>query len=376
MTQPIEARARAWLFDRALPFWAAHGVDERHGGFIEELTLDGADAEIDFKRCRVTSRQIYVFSHAVLLGWMEGAPLIRRGVDYLTEKAWMGDDKGFARRLTRSGEVLDPTPDLYDHAFALFAFAWAHRATDGSHYLRWAHKTLDVIERAFRHPSGVGFYHCLPPAGPRQQNPHMHLFEAALAAFEASGEARFADLARELAALFADKFYNPESRTLAEFFEEDWSRATGEAGRRTEPGHHFEWSWILVQAKRLVGVDLSDAVRGLVAFAERYGVDPSSGAAYMAVRDDGAPIDRSARTWTSTERIKAAVALYDLDGVDPRPVFEQSGALLLDRYLAHDPAGTWIDAFDADGRPTAKTIPSSTFYHIFLAFAEMLRVRR
>jgi N-acylglucosamine 2-epimerase/mannose-6-phosphate isomerase len=55
-------------------------------------------------------------------------------------------------------------------------------------------------------------------------------------------------------------------------------------------------------------------------------------------------------------------------------VVRSSGSLLLERYLAHTPHGTWVDAFDAGGAPTAEFIPASTLYHVFLAFAELLRV--
>jgi mannose/cellobiose epimerase-like protein (N-acyl-D-glucosamine 2-epimerase family) len=42
-----------------------------------------------------------------------------------------------------------------------------------------------------------------------------------------------------------------------------------------------------------------------------------------------------------------------------------------------DPApvpGTWIDHVDADARPRVDKIPASTLYHVFLAFAELMRV--
>jgi len=47
---------------------------------------------------------------------------------------------------------------------------------------------------------------------------------------------------------------------------------------------------------------------------------------------------------------------------------------LLNRYLAVEPLGGWLDAFNQAGQPTAKAMPTSTFYHLFLAFAEVLRV--
>jgi len=375
---PVEIRTReairSWIFDQALPFWAAHGLDRAHGGYVEQLTLDGGDAAIDFKRTRVACRQIYVFSHAATMGWSAGAVLAEPGVAYLVERAWQGPDKGFARLTTRDGRVLDSTPDLYDLAFVLFAFAWRHRAMKDELSLGWMHRTLDFIEQHLRHPSGLGFWHQLPPEGFRLQNPHMHLTEACLAAFEATGDQRFADHAKALVKLFQTKFFDATSGTLAEYFNDDWSRASGEDGGITEPGHQMEWAWILNSARKLLGVDTAAEIRATIGFAERHGVDHRSAATYNCVRDDGTPIDRGSRTWPNTERLKAAVALYELDGVDPAPVIDPTAELLLQRYLSHNPPGTWIDAFDAKGQPVSKTIPASTLYHVFLAFAEVLRI--
>lgn len=365
---------RSWMFDQALPFWAAHGLDREHGGYVEQLTLDGRDAATDFKRTRVACRQIYVFSHAATMGWSEGAALAEPGVAYLTERAWQGPDKGFAKLTTRDGRVLDATPDLYDLAFVLFAFSWRHRAMKDALSLAWMYRTLDFIEQHMRHPSGLGFWHQLPPEGFRLQNPHMHLTEACLAAFEATGDQRFAAHAKALVELFRTKFFDTKSGTLAEYFNDDWSRAAGDDGRVTEPGHQMEWAWILNSARKLLGVDTAAEIRSAIWFAEAYGVDNRNASTYNAVRDDGTPIDRGSRTWPNTERLKAAVALYELDGVDPAPVIDPTVELLLQRYLSHNPPGTWIDAFDSDGIPTATSVPASTLYHVFLAFAEVLRI--
>jgi N-acylglucosamine 2-epimerase/mannose-6-phosphate isomerase len=363
-----------WMFAAALPWWAAHGLDRARGGYVEQMTMQGRDAGLPFKRTRVTARQIYVFSHAHLLGFEPGLSAARHGVEFLVQRSWNGPERGFARRLSREGELLDPTPDLYDLAFVLFAFAWFHRATGEGLVRDWMHRTLDFIETHLRVADGEGFQHALPARGWRQQNPHMHLTEACLAAFQATGEARFGDLARELIGIFRTRFFDPGSQTLAEFFTEDLRRAPGEPGRIIEPGHHFEWAWILNSARKQLGIDLAREIRSAAGFAEKHGVDPASGATFNSVRDDGTPLDRGSRTWPNTERIKAAIALAELDGTDPEPVLRRSASLLLDRYLAHTPRGTWIDAFDADGRPVATSIPASTLYHLFLAFAEVLRV--
>ena len=110
----------------------------------------------------------------------------------------------------------------------------------------------------------------------------------------------------------------------------------------TEPGHQLEWAWILANHQRLTGRDNGDIVTGLIGFAERHGVDPTSQITFNAVRDDGTPLDRGSRTWPNTERIKAAVAGFERHGRDPRPMID--------------------------------TVPASTLYHVFLAFTELLRI--
>ncbi|MDP3493903.1 MAG: AGE family epimerase/isomerase [Hyphomonadaceae bacterium] len=363
-----------WMFNAALPWWAANGVDRANGGFVEQVTPDGADGGIAFKRTRVTALQIYVFAHGHMLGFKPGLELANHGVDFLTSRTWNGPDKGFARRLTREGGALDSTPDLYDHAFVLFALAWHYKASGDRNSRDWMHRTLDYIETHMRVSGGEGFWHELPPKGWRQQNPHMHLTEACLAAFEATGEARFSTLAKEIIAVFEARFFDPQTQTLAEFFTEDLARAPGDDGRIVEPGHQFEWAWILNSCRKLLGVQLAPQIRALASFAEAHGVDGATKITFNSVRDDGATIDRASRTWPNTERIKAAIALHELDGIDPSPVIESSAALLFDRYLGRTLPGTWVDLVDADGKSVSGNAPASTFYHVFLAFAEVLRI--
>lgn len=378
-TRDVEAipfgEVRRWMFDVALPLWADQGVDRVDGGFVEQLDFAGRDKGLDYKRTRVTCRQIYVFSHAAILGWKDGLKIAEHGVSFL-RKAWLGPDGGWARTLTRDGAVKDGTPDLYDIAFALFALGWYVRATGDEEAAALARQTLTFAQTHMRGPNGEGFLHEKPAAGWRQQNPHMHMLEAALSCFEATQDGRYGDQAIELTHLFRDRFFDPRTRTLAEYFADDWSRAQGDAGRIIEPGHQFEWAWILANQNRLLGTDTGDLIRGLVDFAERYGVDPATAATFNQVRDDGNPIDRGSRTWPNTERVKGHIALYDMFGESPQRAVAGSTRLLLDRYLATERPGLWIDLFDASGAPQSANVPTSTLYHVFLAFAEVLRLEQ
>lgn len=370
VTQIPFSAIRHWIFRDALPFWAAHGVDREFGGFLEELSPEGGATACDFKRLRVLCRQTYSFAHAAVLGWKEGEALSRLGFDYLVAHARMPDGS-WAKTLSRSGAVIDPTPDLYDLAFVIFAMAWRYRASGDAEALAQAHATLDFIESRMRAPNG-GYVSKLPDDGVLTQNPHMHLTEACLAAFEASGDQRFLDQARALVGLFKTKLFDGE--TLGERFALDWRRLDTPAGRILEPGHHFEWAWILAQHKRLSGDDVGGFPEALVSFGEKHGVDPRSHAVADTIRDDSAASPGASRAWSNTERIKGYLALYELKGRDPRAEVTQSVNLLFDRYFAGSKPGLWVDRFDRDGAPMVEAVPASIIYHLLLAFSEVLRL--
>jgi mannose/cellobiose epimerase-like protein (N-acyl-D-glucosamine 2-epimerase family) len=89
-------------------------------------------------------------------------------VDYLINKAWNGPDNGFARKLTREGAPLDPTPDLYDHAFVLFALSPGITSASGDATSRdWMHRDARLYRTHLRvaataKASGMS---CRPRAG-------------------------------------------------------------------------------------------------------------------------------------------------------------------------------------------------------------------
>ena len=378
------AELHAWMFDAAIPAWLGGVAVHALGGPEESLTLDGrGPAGAAFRRTRVCARQIYVMSHAALLlqampgrqGQADAARACALAYfEHFADRMWMGPDRGWLRTIAPDNSPLDETLDLYDHAFAVFALGWLYRAFGDARARVLAHATLDVLEGRLRHPGGLGFHHAWPATGPRQQNPHMHLCEAALVWAQMGGEPRFAALADEMARLCTRHLVRMPEGVLPEFFDADWAPLAKEAGQRVEPGHLFEWAWILAQHHKLTGHDHAPVIGALVRWAERHGVDPGTQITYNALHGDGAVIDRGSRVWPNTERMKGWIGAHEAIGLDPWPAVVGSAAALLDRFLAPAPRGMWIDALDAQGAGCAPNIPTSTLYHLFLAFAETLRI--
>jgi mannose-6-phosphate isomerase len=353
---------RDWLFDAALPLWAEHGLNPS-GGFHDTLDDDLRPAAGKL-RMRVQGRQTYVFAQAGKLGWPgPWRPRVEHGLSFLLNVATQ--PHGFvAHAFDLDGTVLDGPPDLYDQAFALLAYASAYEAL-GTDAARTAAHAL--MSRLATRRDGHGGYRELPGSPPTlRANPQMHLLEAVLAWRSLDAHPVWAEVAADLAALCRTQLVQPGSGALVEFFDGDWRPAPGETGQTTEPGHHFEWAWLLLQQSP----ENAPLAHALCARAERLGVDAGRGVALNAIDLDGRPLDGEARLWPQCERLRATLALRDTDPAWTDAALNASRTLR--RYTAAAPAGLWRDVIELDGGVRPQPAPASSLYHIVSALSELL----
>ncbi len=275
--------------------------------------------------------------------------------------------------------MLDSTADLYDLAFVVFALAWYARLDGvGEPPVALARETLRWIETEMPRPEG-GFLNCLPDEGGAwQQNPHMHLFEAVLALYDATGQADDLTLAHRLYDLFRTRFLDATTGCLGEYFQADWAPAAGEAGQWTEPGHHFEWVWLLHAYTACSGVETRAEADSLYRFALAHGVQDDTALVRDAVSRNGQVLSNAARLWVQGEALRGILS-HDAQG--NASLAARVGENLLEYYL-HGPKAcpsaqaTWTDQLDAQGQPAAERIPTSSLYHIVTAYDELDRAVR
>lgn len=370
------ARLRRWVVEQALPLWGGAGFDSTRGSFVERLTFEGAPLPSAPRRAMVQARQIYVFSHAALLGWRpEGKEIALKAAHRLID-GYHGADgaPGWIFSIHPDGAVCDAKRDFYTQSFALFGLAWAYKLEPQPRFLSAALATLRVLDQHFASPTG-GYHSAAPAAaGRREQNPHMHLFEAMLAWFEASGRESFLARAQELYGMMAGRFFQPETGILAEYFDDAWKPKSGIAGRICEPGHHFEWSWLVRRYAALAGrADDPPIAQALKDFGDRHGFD-AEGFVVDELLDDGRVHKASRRCWPHTESIKAEAASFEMGDDAAAPRAARTIERLLTVFLGRPVAGGWIDHVDANGAPIVDFMPASTLYHVFLAAAEADRI--
>jgi mannose/cellobiose epimerase-like protein (N-acyl-D-glucosamine 2-epimerase family) len=369
------ARLKSWVVEEALPLWGEAGFDPARGGFVERLTFEGKPLLDTPRRAMVQARQIYVFSHAALIGWRpQGAAIALEAAHRLIDR-YHGSDggAGWVFSVHPDGAVHDARRDFYAHAFALFGLAWAYKLAAEPRFLSAALATLEVLDRHFKSPGG-GYHSALPAdEARREQNSHMHLFEAMLAWFEATRREMFLARAAELHELMAARFFQSRTGILAEYFDGAWSPREGIEGRICEPGHHLEWSWLLRRYARLSGGADSPIAAALKAFADRHGYD-AHGFVVDQLIDDGRVHKSSRRSWPHTEAVKAEAAAAEAGDAEAPWRAARTIGRLFSAFLGRPVPGGWIDHVDASGAPLVDGMPASTLYHVFFAAAEADRL--
>ncbi|WP_297804850.1 AGE family epimerase/isomerase [uncultured Brevundimonas sp.] len=361
-----------WMKLRALPVWASLGIRE-NGIFAEAMTI-GADPVVANHRVRVQTRQLFTFAEAGRLGW--SGPwewLMDRGLEAF-ERYYISEEGMLRGLLSPSLDVLTPRASIYDHAFGLFALAAAHRVKGNQG--RYAHLANGIRERLFRE--------ALPNGGlveteghPYQSNAHMHLLEACLAWEEVGGGLEWADASDQLVNLACTTFIDPANGCLREFFDENWQPAPGAQGRRVEPGHQFEWAWLLLRyARRRNASHLVEVARTLYSFGMR-GYSSSAGVLVDAIDDEGKRTDCTAKLWPQTEWVKAALVLSELsEGTQKQKYLKDAGLAVaaLNKYLTDD--GLWHDVLLNGNEFPDEPAKASSLYHIVGACAQLVQSLR
>jgi mannose-6-phosphate isomerase len=367
----IVAALRTLMIEHSLPLWAREGWDSSRGGFVERLDPTGRADQLAPRRVRVQARQIYSYALAAQLGWYpQGREIAMKGLEYLLAKAKSPDGRpGFVHLLDHDGRVLNPLRDTYDHAFILLALTTAYELSGEVRIREEMDSLAAFLDSALRSPHG-GFIEGIPATLPRRQNPQMHLFEAMIAAFDATHDQVYQQRAGDLFGLFVASLYDASRQALGEYFEEDWSRIEPLV---VEPGHQAEWVWLLKGFERITGCPTGRYRAQLLASALRFG-DEATGCLIDEGDVEGKVRKSTRRLWPQTEIAKAWIA--QAEAGEPGAEEQALDALvrLQRHYLRHPVAGGWYDQFDRDGRSLVDAIPASSFYHVICAIAEAERV--
>jgi mannose/cellobiose epimerase-like protein (N-acyl-D-glucosamine 2-epimerase family) len=352
------AWAEKWLFESALPLWWEQGADHHEGGYYDSLS-PAAAPQGKPDRLRVQTRQLYVYSQAGKLGW-DGPWLAATRHAAASLDQFQRPDGFYSSRLSSSGEAID----LYDQSFVVFALAHLYAAEGGSpRALSTAEDLVERLRKSFRCADGAYWDRFPTDAGARKSNPLMHLLEAALAWRGLGCNGAFASLADELSE-FALKKLTQAGRRIGEDFDFNW-KATVDG--RYEPGHQFEWCYLLHKA----GAGTTDVWNALY---QAGASDTGAHGVPFSTDAEGRVTDGRCRLWAQTERLRTAVYFYSLPA---SPLILRSSDVKLpvsvvQRLLEHPVPGLWHEWRDERGNVVPGPCPATSLYHITTALSTLI----
>jgi mannose-6-phosphate isomerase len=360
---------KIWLKEKVFPRWMRVGIYPDSKLFVENFSFDG-EPQASHCRALVQSRQIYSFVEGVRLEILE-KNVVRQIIENATDAFIQFYEKpngSFIHAVDPKGSAVNEDVDLYTQAFALFGLAQTFSLSAKSSYKVAALKNIEYLKKERAVVTG-GFTEIKSGKTMYQSNPHMHLFEALISWAEIDSDPTWKNQAREIFNLCKTHFLDPATGVLGEHFNERWEPLRENGQFMFEPGHQFEWCWLLYQYKRVCdpSADIGFANK-LFAIAERVGLSPDKRLAYDEIWSGGSAKKKTSRFWPQSERVKAAIVMKNTN------VADVSLQALIDYFLDMD-RGLWKDTLMEDGTYANVPVKSSSLYHIINAMSEYLKYR-
>ena len=351
------------FMDVIVPLWQGPGWNAEMALPYEALDAEHRPLPPQRYRAMACARQLFVFSN--LMGDANVADAdVRAAALFRSLQRHFHDPEhgGWFYSIDPQGAPLDRRKDLYTHAFIIFACA---------HY--WAKVREPLVESvlnaalnvvAERFADGDGAYDAVLDedwsslgAGPLQ-NPLMHLAEGFLATLEVREDLATLEALKALADAMQRRFVDIEHGVMLEKpleASDNWS----------EPGHQFEWFYLLESSAHLRGSPLHQSLTTAFAHAQAQGVDQATGAVAAMLEVNGSIKDGTQRIWAQAEYLRALTLKPDNHALLARQL-----DTLQQRFL--HPAG-WYECLDSHGKVSRSDMPSTTPYHLatcYLGLAE------
>jgi mannose/cellobiose epimerase-like protein (N-acyl-D-glucosamine 2-epimerase family) len=357
---------------------ARHGWDAARSRSVERLQADLTPAPLGYRRGMVAGRQLFFFSHAYRLMrdpiYEDRARCLFAD---LVSHFWDKTNGGWYFSLNDDNTPHDATKDLYGHAFIMLGLAHYFAIFADKDALDWLCKTNELVFRHFSLPEGW-----FAPSTTRdwailgrnlEQNPHMHLLEAYLSSYNATQDDSFLKCSTQIMAIYTEILLTPDGSKVLEHLDEN-GRPSGKEGNSIQPGHLYEWYWLVSEYADIAGLPAYRATCAPIkAWADRWGLDPGAGGIYDMVDTGGNVVSNRKRIWPVTECIKALVTLTRINcGEQSYETLAHWIKFIGEKYCTAD--GTWHEYLNQGLKPDCDYMPLSTPYHVGMAALEVERL--
>ncbi|MFT2110223.1 AGE family epimerase/isomerase [Marinomonas sp. 2405UD68-3] len=365
----IKKNCQSFVFGQLLKQWNIHGFHPTLNYSYESLTTEWKVNPVGRVRLLTQCRQLYTFAHASMVDDNpEWEARLRPLFEFITQRYYK--DHRWIFSLDDKLDILDEKSDAYALAFVMLSFSFYYQATKDPRAFELIESTHHFLQTHMRSPKG-GYYESYPldTNVVRRQNPHMHLLEGYIAAYNSTQKDDYKNSIIELLTLAKTHFFDTNTNSLREFFTQDW-QYDSVAGHIVEPGHHFEWVWLLHQAYKIeADPDYLTLANALWKKAITYGLDPKGGIYNQIHAQTNQVIDKEKRIWPLTEYLKALCVHINHKKTQEEHV-KEALSLAFTHYF--HPDGHWNEFLDENNHAKEHPLPGTSSYHIFLGLWEVI----
>ena len=300
-------------------------VVDKTGGYHQNYLDDGTLFNTSFKQLVSSTRIIVNYALAgMVFDRQSYLDIARHGLDYLEQVHWQESTRTYAWTL-ENHQPLDMTQQAYGYAFVLLAYASVLKAGIINSDVK-LQQVWELLEERFWQPEYGLYADELSPDGVlssyRGQNANMHLCEAMIAAYEATGKAHFLDRAQTLASNIAVRQANLTQGLIWEHytdtFDIDWEYNKDDPRNLYrpwgfQPGHQTEWTKLLLQLNRHAPESwLVDRAKALFHDAWEHAWDDEYQGLVYGFSPDGDWCDDEKYFWVQAESLAAAALLHEV----------------------------------------------------------------
>lgn len=365
-------------------------VCDPNGGYYQNYYDDGSLFDSDFKQLVSSTRIIVNYAMAYRLYDDDKYKHIAlHGLHYLKNVHWQSSTNTYAWTL-RNNQPEDVTQQAYGYAFVLLAYSIAKRCNIIDDCEGIEH-TFTLLESRFWQPEFGLYADEMSAEGAlsqyRGQNANMHLCEAMIAAFEATGDDKYLQRALLLAKNITSRQANLSDGLVWEHFTDtfaiDWEYNKDDPKNLYrpwgfQPGHQTEWTKLLLSIHRHAPNDsLVDKAQDLFNRAYNNAWDQRHGGLIYGFDPNGNWCDDDKYFWVQAESFAAAAMLYKVTGLQTYlEQYKQLWHYAWEHMVDHQ-YGAWFRVLKRDNSKYSEeksAAGAKCDYHTLGACFEVLRV--
>lgn len=342
--------------ENILRFWNDHTFDEKNGGFIGKMDVQGQIDANAPKGLVLNARILWTFSSAY--------PHTQNPRDWAAAQRAVGalapfkDAQwgGYYWSTQADGTPLELRKQIYGLAFVLYGLSEFYKISKDAHVLEECWAIYRWIEKNSFNPKNKGYLEAVARDGsaledlrlsskdlnaPLSMNTHLHILEAYTNLYRIAPDEALKGQLENLVDVFLTHIIDADAKHLHLFFDEHWQPI----GTEVSYGHDIEAAWLLLEAAEVIHYQVAACQKIAVEIAEAVlpALDSEGGLDYEAHR-------RERHWWVQAEAMVGFLNAYQ---VSKEARFLEKSKLCWDfiqQYMIDRTHGEWFWGYTEDGQ--------------------------